>query len=142
MLCVPSRSEPLADAVMILSNNWADANSASSLSSRIATPTTVNTAIVASIVPTSGTAGNPGTYSGGAENFPRFMENWGSNKTFTYNGSMVELFLSKQNTGFWGSDNVYNAPKRQWSFDSLFYTSPPPGTLTIVSYNKERWFVQ
>jgi hypothetical protein len=70
------------------------------------------------------------------------MESWGTGNTFTYNGSMVELFLSKQNVGKWGTSNVYDPPKRQWAFDTLFYTSPPPGTLIVVSYNKERWFMQ
>lgn len=135
----------LADAVMVLSNAWTDANSYNGLSSRLASPTTINTAIVSGIVPT-GTAPTSApavnSYSGGAENFPRFMETWGSGKTFTYNGSMVELYVSKQNIGYWGKGNVYAPPKRNWAFDPLFYTSPPPGTLTLVSYNKERWFVQ
>lgn len=132
----------LGDAVMILSNSWTDAASFSDVSSRIASPTTVNTAIVSGIVPSGLVGSGANSYSGGAENFTRFMEAWGSGKTFTYNGSMVELFLSAQNTGKWGSANVYDPPKRQWAFDTLFYTNPPPGTLTIVSYNKERWFVQ
>ena len=136
-------SAVLADAVMILSNNWADGNSASALASRIATPTTVNTAIVAGIVPTSGSAANPGTYSGGAENFPRFLEDW-SSKSFTYYGSMVELYSSQQFTHPWpntgAGPNVYNAPQRNWYFDTNFFATPPPGSLMIVSYSKGRWF--
>lgn len=132
----------LGDAVMILSNSWSDAASFNDLSTRIASPTTVNTAIVSGIVPSGLVGSGANSYSGGAENFTRFLEKWGSGTTFTYNGSMVQLFLSKQNTGYWGSANVYDPPKRQWAFDTLFYTNPPPGTLTIVSYNKERWFVQ
>lgn len=133
----------LADAVMILSNNWADANSASALASRVATPTTVNTAIVAGIVPTSGSAASPGSYSGGAENFPRLLEDW-SSKSFTYYGSMVELYTSKQFTNPWPNTgtgpNVYNAPQRNWYFDTNFFATPPPGSLMIVSYSKGRWF--
>jgi len=132
----------LGDAVMILSNSWQDSNSTKDVSQRVASPTTVNTAIVSGIVPSGLAASGANSYSGGAENFPRFMETWGSGRTFTYNGSMVELFLSKQNTGKWGSSNVYGPPRRQWAFDTLFYTNPPPGTLTLVSYNKQRWFVQ
>ncbi len=132
----------LGDAVMILSNAWTDGNSTSDVSNRDAKPTTVNTAIVSGVVPSGLVASGANSYSGGAENFARFMESWGSGNTFTYNGSMVELFLSKQNVGKWGSSNVYDPPRRQWAFDTLFYTSPPPGTLTLVSYNKERWFVQ
>lgn len=133
----------LADAVMILSNNWNDANSASGLSSRLATPTTVNTAIVSGIVPTSGTAASPGSYSGGAENFPRFLEDW-TGDSFTYYGSMVQLYTSRQFVNPWpntgSGPNVYNAPNRNWYFDNNFFSSPPPGSLMIVSYAKGRWF--
>lgn len=128
----------VADAVMVLSNNWNDANSSSSLGSRVASATTVNTAIVSGIVATSS-----GNYSGGAENFPRFLETW-ANKDFTYYGSMVQLYASQQfktpwkNTG--SGPNVYDAPVRKWFFDNNFYTTPPPGTLKLVSYNKGRWF--
>jgi hypothetical protein len=127
----------VADAVQILSNAWTDANSYNAVSSRVATPTTVNTAIVSGIVPTS-----PGVYSGGAENFPRFMETWGSNTTFTYHGSMVELYQSKQNTGTWGKSNVYAPPRRKWYFERQFYTDPPPGTLSLISYVKGRWYLE
>jgi len=137
---VKQPSAVLGDAVMILSNSWSDAASFNDLSGRVASPTTVNTAIVSGIVPSGLVSSGANSYSGGAENFPRFMEKWGSGTTFTYNGSMVQLFLSKQNVGKWGSSNVYDPPKRQWAFDTLFYTSPPPGSLIIVSYNKERWF--
>jgi len=129
----------LADAVNILSNAWSDANT--TLSSRIASPTTINAAIVSGIVPTGSGGSGANSYSGGAENFPRFLENW-SGKTFTYYGSMVELYKSQQSTGYWGNANVYNPPNRNWHFDTLFYTSPPPGTLKIVTYVKGQWFVQ
>lgn len=132
----------LGDAVMVLSNAWTDANSYNSVNSRQASPTTVNTAIVSGIVASGGVSSGSNSYSGGAENFPRFLEKWGNNKTFTYYGSMVQLFKSNQNIGFWGSANVYNPPRREWNFDTLFYTNPPPGTLTLISYNKQRWFVQ
>ncbi|MEP6668003.1 MAG: hypothetical protein ABJF10_02555 [Chthoniobacter sp.] len=131
----------LGDAVNILSNAWTDASSSGSLSGRIASPTTVNAAIVSGIVPTGTASSGANSYSGGAENFPRFLEDWGS-KTFTYYGSMVELFKSQQNTGYWGNANVYGPPNRNWNFDTLFYTQPPPGTLLIVTYSKARWYVQ
>ena len=60
------------------------------LSARVASKTTVNAAIVAGIVPSSAVGGD-GTYSGGAENFPRFLEIWGEDTTFTYYGSMIQL---------------------------------------------------
>jgi len=128
----------LADAVNVLSNAWNDANSFGGLSSRTANNTTVNAAIVSGIVPT-----NPvdGSYSGGAENFPRFLEDWSSSK-LTYYGSMVELYKSQQSTGEWpGTGYVYNPPTRQWYFDNNFKTTPPPGGLMIYSYVKSKWYV-
>ncbi|MGH8092243.1 MAG: hypothetical protein ACREIF_02050 [Chthoniobacterales bacterium] len=125
----------IADAVNILSNSWIDANSSSSLSSRNASNTTVNTAIVSGIVPSANNY-----YSGGAENFPRFLENW-SGKTMTYYGSMVELYTSQQSIGRWGSGNVYNPPNRQWFFDTNLQVYTPPGSLPVYSYTKGRWYL-
>ncbi|MGI8891415.1 MAG: hypothetical protein ACR2G0_11615 [Chthoniobacterales bacterium] len=125
----------VADAVNILSNAWNDANAASGLSSRVASNTTVNTAIVSGIVPSSSN-----DYSGGAENFPRFLESW-SGKSLTYYGSMVELYPSRQSIGRWGSGNVYNPPNRQWFFDQNLQIYTPPGSLPVFSYTKGRWFL-
>ena len=129
----------VADAVMILSNSWSDANAGLAVSARQATNTTINTAIVSGIVQ-SGTQGT--NYSGGAENFPRFLETWGSAVTLTYYGSMVELYKSKYHTGVWGKSNVYDPPKRNWYFDTRFYTDPPPGSLDLVIYKKGRWYLE
>jgi hypothetical protein len=103
-----------ADAVSILSVSWSDANSSLALSSRIAGSTTVNCAILAGNVPTTSSA-----YSGGLENFPRFLEDW-SGKTFTYNGSMVAMYDSRIATAPWGSGNTYSPPVRNWAFDDNF----------------------
>jgi hypothetical protein len=126
----------LADAVNILSNNWNDANSGTVPA---ASPTTVNAAIVSGIVATSAVGGD-GSYSGGAENFPRFLENW-TNETLTYYGSMVELYKSQQSVGEWGKANVYAPPAREWFFDTNFKITPPPGSLMVYSYIKGRWYV-
>jgi len=133
-------SSVVADAVNILSNNWNDANAQSGLplSGRVATNTTVNTAIIAGIVPSAPVGGN-GSYSGGAENFPRFHEDWSNNIRLTYYGSMIELFQSQQSVGAWGSSNVYNPPLRQWYFDTNFKVNPPPGTIMLYSYIKGKW---
>ncbi|MGI8431311.1 MAG: hypothetical protein ACR2MW_03340, partial [Chthoniobacterales bacterium] len=125
----------VADAVNILSNAWSDGNSSGTLSSRTASNTTVNTAVVSGIVTSVNNA-----YSGGAENFPRFLENW-SGKTMTYYGSMVELYQSRQSIGRWGSANVYNPPNRQWFFDNNLQVYTPPGSLPVYSYTKGRWFI-
>ena len=131
----------VADAVNILSNNWNDSNAESGdpLTARIATNTTVNTAIIAGIVPSSPVGGD-GSYSGGAENFPRFLEDWSASR-LTYYGSMVELYNSNQAIGKWGSANVYKPPTRQWYYDNNFKISPPPGSLMIYSYIKGKWSV-
>ena len=125
----------LADAVNILSNTWNDANSLAGISSRVAANTTVNAALVSGIVPTGG-----GNYSGGVENFPRFLEDW-TGKTLTYYGSMVQLYPSDQSKGTWGKANVYGAPLRRWYFDNNFKLAAPPGSLMIFSYIKGKWSV-
>ncbi len=130
-------SSVFADAVTILSNNWNDSNSSSTLKSRVATATTVNTAIVAGFLP-SGWTNEYGVqygYSGGLNNFPRFLEDWGS-KAFTYNGSMIELFASKIATGEWDTGSIYVPPNRIWDFDSRFVDTPPPGSLDAVSMSR------
>lgn len=129
----------IGDAVNILSNHWNDANSSAGVSSRAASNTTINTAILAGIVPTA-LPGGDGSYSGGAENFPRFLEDW-SSSLLTYYGSMVELYKSQQSIGEWGKANVYSPPTRYWYFDTSFKVRPPPGTLMVYSYIKGKWTV-
>jgi hypothetical protein len=126
----------IADAIMVLSTAWNDSNSGSGLSSRVASPTTVNSAFLAGIV-----ASNGSYYSGGVENFPRFLEDW-SSKMFTYNGSMVVMFPSQFATGFWGgNNNTYSAPNRNWAFDLNFMdaTKLPPGTPQVTVPVRAAW---
>ncbi len=130
----------VADAVMFLSNNWNDANASSSLSSRVASNTTYNTAVLAGFMPSlyQPASGSQYGYSGGGNNFPRFLENW-SNKTCTYYGSMVELFQSKVFTGEWDTGSIYSPPTRRWNFDPIFSTNSPPGSLICVVYTRGTW---
>ncbi len=130
----------IGDAINLLSNAWNDSNSSSGTSSRVATNTTFNTAILSGIVPTAPVGGD-GSYSGGAENFPRFLEDW-SHAIITYYGSMVELYKSQQSTGEWGKANVYVPPTRHWYFDTNFKVRPPPGTLMVYAYEKGQWSMQ
>ncbi len=126
----------LADAVNVTSSGWVGASGALSASAN----TTVNAAIISGIVPTAPVGGD-GAYSGGAENFPRFLENW-NGKMFTYYGSMVELFKSNQSVGKWTNNtSVYSPPNREWFFDPNFKIKPPPGSLMIHSYIKGKWYV-
>lgn len=130
----------IADAVMLLSNSWDDANASLALASRVAANTTYNTAIMSGFMPSGWTppSGAPYGYSGGAINFPRFLETWNA-KSCTYYGSMVELFESKVFTGEWDTGNIYAPPKRLWNFDTLFSSTPPPGSLDAVVITRGSW---
>ncbi|MCL0067093.1 pilus assembly PilX N-terminal domain-containing protein [Thermodesulfovibrionales bacterium] len=126
----------IGDAITILSNNWNDANSSSTdLDTRTASNTTVNAAIMAG---NKNTLADGSQYSGGVENFLRFLENW-SGRTFTFSGSLVCRWESQQAIGRWryGSP-VYRAPIRDWSFyidaDNL-----PPGTPSVINTTKVGW---
>lgn len=139
-------SAVIADAVMFLSNAWKDSNASSSgstLSSRVASNTTINTAIMSGYLPSgydpdgSGSAAAYG-YGGGANNFPRFLETW-SGKACTYYGSMVELFQSKVFTGKWNTGDIYSPPNRRWNFDTMFTTTPPPGSVDAVVIVRGAW---
>ncbi len=134
----------MADAVTVLSNSFVDSrsNNLTDFSNRTATPTTVNCAILAGDVPTNrkdaATPNGNGYASGGAHNFPRFLENW-SGVNFTYWGSLVEAFRSERATGVWKTGNVYQWPNRRWSFDTQFLTRAPRGTPQGVQFARGRW---
>jgi hypothetical protein len=125
----------VGDAITVLSTDWNDANSGMALSSRVAGNTTVNAAFLSGIVPSGG-----GYYSGGVENFPRFLETW-SGKTLTYNGSMVVMFGSQTATAPWGMGDVYSPPARNWAFDVNFLDSAklPPGTPMVRALIRGQW---
>jgi len=128
----------LADAVTILSPSWTDGNSGMALSSRIASSTTINAAIVSGIVP----SGN-GYYSGGAENFFRLLEDW-SGRTLSFNGSMVSLYYCQMATSPWGAgSDVYNTPVRSFTFDGNFLDvmKLPPGTPELRLLLRKQWLI-
>ena len=103
----------MADAVMILSNSWNDAQLDRCAFRPGRESHTVNTGILSGIVPTN--YQNSGVYSGGPHNFPRFLETW-SGKDLTYNGSMVQTFNSQLFDGIFETSNVYNAPGAEMEF--------------------------
>jgi hypothetical protein len=123
-----------------VSGSWLDANSASAVSTRVASNTTINAALVAGNVPSDGTR-----YSGGGENFIRFLENWQAG-TFCHYGSIAQLFASNQAVGPWNADpanNVYRSPATYRLFydDAIFSNSSPPGNLQIAAYlQQQRWY--
>lgn len=124
------------DALTILSNSWNDGNSNMSLNYRVASNTTVNAAFL-----TGNTETSLSNYNGGLENLPRFLENW-SGKTFSYRGSMVDLWFSEQATGTWFYGNPqYEAPDRDWAFDLDFLdlNKLPPGVPQINTVLKVSW---
>jgi hypothetical protein len=138
-----SKTKPaslIGDAITVLSTNWNDAKSFLGVA-RTATNTTVNAAFLAGIVETTNSSGTL-YYSGGLENFPRFLEDWGNGKTLTYNGSMVVLFPSRYATGFWGS-GVYTPPVRKWAFDMNFLNQKklPPCTPEVRKLLRGQWAV-
>jgi hypothetical protein len=133
----------MADAVMLLSNAWKDSNASDPVGERAASNTTYNTAILAGVLPSGFDPDGSGPiapygYSGGANNYPRFLESW-SGRSCTYFGSMVELFTSKVFTGKWDTGVIYRPPNRRWNFEKLFITDPPPGSLDAVAITRGTW---
>jgi hypothetical protein len=133
----------IGDSINVLSSSWSDLASTASISSRAATNTTINAALVGGIIPSGS-----GNYSGGGENFVRLLEDWKTNTLCIY-GSMVQLYVSKQATGTWtGAGNNYKAPltsKFYWdpnfSDNTLTFQSGPPGNLQIAAYlQQQRWY--
>ena len=120
------------DAVNILSNAWNDANSLLAQSSRVASNTTINTAIIAGNVPTTSAS-----YSGGIENFSRFHEDW-SNRYLTIYGTLAQLFNSEQAKGTWNLAD-YTPPGRRWYYDTKLQDSNPPGFRIARVYERGRW---
>jgi hypothetical protein len=126
-----------ADAVTLLSDAWNDVNSYNGLASRNASSTTYNAAILTGVVETT-----PQAYSGGMENFPRFLETWGSANVCTYNGSMVKMFPSFYATNAWNNNNnIYVPPKRHWAYDANFDSAIllPPKTPSLLKVFRSKW---
>jgi hypothetical protein len=136
----------MGDAITILSPAWRDIGtytSSTALGSRPATTTTVNAACLSGIVPTNPNIPNPtaGDYSGGVENYFRFLEDWSSGATpMWFNGSTVCMFSSQYATNYYRyyPDPLayYTQPVRAWSFDSNFTNANklPPLTPTVSNF--------
>jgi Tfp pilus assembly protein PilX len=152
----------LADAITVLSQAWANSLADSTPANRYdnkgnlttdnrpanaygVSSTTVNAAF--GLGPSAESVVGQG--NGQLENSIRFLENW-SGVPINYNGSIVALWHSQNVTGPWrccgngtdsgtGLPHYYRAPNRNWGFDTLFLTNPPPGTPMGVVINKGRW---
>jgi hypothetical protein len=125
-----------------LSSGWNPANGNASYSSRNvpASGDTVNAGFFAGIVPSNGSS-----FSGGVENFPRFLENW-NGAPFYYNGSMVEMFYSQIANQPFVEDAptpgaYYTPPTRHWAFDTNFSnpSQQPPMTPKIIKVQPGQW---
>jgi hypothetical protein len=128
-----------ADAITILSNAWNATDDSThsyqnNLDNRVASDTTVNAALLGGNVQTNGTH-----YSGGLENFPRFLENW-TDKNMIYGGSLVCLWKSARAKGNWvyGSP-IYTAPNRQWTYN-MNPNNMPPGTPRVRNLQSIQWY--
>ena len=127
----------LADALTVLSGNWNDSRSTGALSQRTATATQVNAAYMTG---NSETGASGRGYNGGLENLFRFLEQW-DGSAFTWRGSAVSLWYSRQTSGAWSYGNFYTAPNRNWAFDTDFLdiTKLPPGTPMVNIVQKSQW---
>jgi hypothetical protein len=126
----------IGDAITILSDNWND-----STTTKLPTPTTttVNSAMVEGIVQSTN-----GIYCGGLENFLRLLENWSSSVPLWYNGSIVVMFPSQIATNYQQTTgNYYNAPARNWAFDTNFAVQVglPPLTPQCKGVIRTNWNV-
>ena len=83
-----------------------------------------------------------GAGNGQLENDIRLLETW-SGKGFTYNGSLVNLWHSQQATAPWrnsaSTDPYYHPPDRNWAYDTLFNTVPPPGAPGAIVISPGQW---
>ena len=139
------------DAVTLLSDQWNDINSyndpydstGDAKDTRNGVTTWYRVAIVGGItVPfpnPSGTGQDFGT-DGGVHNFLRYIESWSG--TLQYQGSIIELFTSRQANGtFKCCNTVYAPPTRGYNFDTNFLnpTLLPPRTPLFRDVNTTGW---
>ncbi len=125
----------LCDAITILSSVFNDSTSSNTIGTASAS-TTVNAAVVAGNVPSTGTTA--ATFSGGVHNFVRLQEDW-TGDYLILNTSLVCLFGSQMATNQFRNpvgwipspkNPYYKPPTRQWGFDLNFFdpNKQPPGT--------------
>ncbi len=128
----------VSDTITVLSQNWEDNNystkSTEDEQNRVAEFTEVSAAFLTGLAPTRSSTEK----SGGAHNFPRFLEDWGGVE-FRYRGSLVALFESEvnwrprySNYGTW-----YTPPIRNWGFNDMFNAGRyPPGSPVVRDFRK------
>jgi hypothetical protein len=141
--CPKAPAALMADTLNVLSNAWSgsaiaknDYQSFQPLASRPSADTTIYSALLAGVDTTL-----TGTYNGGLENYPRFHESW-SGTTLFYRGSFVSLGTPRHSSGVWcgtgAGCNIYNAPQRNWDYDTDFQNvaNLPPLTPRFVAVDQ------
>jgi hypothetical protein len=153
---IASKESPVAiaaDAVTVLSGNYFGTDSTTNLAPTAAMTSgsaynsyktnapsasgsvEIAAAIISGTVATSQDSTGTQVYSGGVHNFPRFLENWGSN-TVAIRGAMVCMYNSRIATVGW-SQSYYSAPIRQWGFNQIFaYGKYPPICPQVLQYRR------
>jgi hypothetical protein len=135
----------MCDAFTLLSNRWPTNrafSTQSNTSNRSANiRTEVSAAILTGLKPTvpRGLVAEPpgGAQSGGAHNFPRFLEAWST--TLTLRTSMVALFESEVHTAPMPDNfsHYYGPPTRNWGFNENFRVGKyPPGTPNVRTFRR------
>ncbi len=84
------------------------------------------------------TGASSGTQSGGAHNFPRFLEKW-SGVTLTIRGSLVALFESEVHVDAMPNNfsHYYSPPGRDWGFNDNFRNGVyPPGSPNARTFRR------
>ena len=125
-----------ADSITILSGSWSNRFSTQA-SGAGGSDNAINNEVCAGMVAGIVLSDSVSTSneSGGAHNFPRFLENWGS-ATFAYRGSLVSLYVSEIGAQPW-STSYYNPPTRNWGYYNQFASGNyPPGTPSSRSYRR------
>jgi hypothetical protein len=123
----------VADAITILSAGF-DISQTSNKPATTGGDVEISAALLMGLTPTNPKLTSTGESSGGAHNFPRFLENW---TVANYiRGSLVALFESRIATEPWSTD-YYSPPSRNWGFNQLFADGKfPPGTPKVMSYRR------
>ncbi|MDB6122472.1 MAG: hypothetical protein JWQ71_1465 [Pedosphaera sp.] len=133
----------ICDALTLLSPSWSDTKCTNGLSARIASKMTLNAAIIAGCVYSTGPGAT--TYSGGVNNLPRLLEDWspgGVGIVLTLNTSIVNLYNSTAVTHqFQNPGAYYKAPSRDFNFDQNFNFPDklPPGTPAMRQIVRSSW---
>ena len=152
-------SEPpaavISDSLTVLSEEWFKTGSGknhrkysddnSTTNRRAPTYTEFAAAILTGLkpsIPDDPVTGAPsGTQSGGAHNFPHFLEKW-SGKTLTIRGSLVALFESEVHEDAMPNNfgHYYSPPLRDWGFNDNFRNGVyPPGSPNARTFRRTKF---